>query len=92
MTSGQGCLTSMSGLLERVQPFRGYLGAGIASRQCSRCPSRLPVLHKGQGAIYADQRSSHQCRGCLRGVTIPAMHLYRKGRVGVGLATAVWVT
>ena len=27
MTSGQGCLTSISGLLERVRSFRGYLGA-----------------------------------------------------------------
>ena len=83
---------SISGLLESIQSFRGYLGAGIRSRQHSRCPSRLPAPHKGRGADYMDQRSSHQCKVCLRGFTIAGVHLYGKGRSGVGLISTVWVT
>ena len=39
-----------------------------------------------------DQRSSHRGRGCLRGVTMPGVQSYGKGRAGVGLVSAVWVT
>ena len=92
MTSRQGCPSSVSSLLERIRPFRGYLGARIASRQRSRCPGRLPALREDRGVVYADQRSSNQCRGCLRGFTIAGVQLYGKGRAGVGLASAVWVT
>ena len=67
--------------------FRGYLGARTTSRQRSRCPRRLPVLCKGRGEVYTDQR-----RGCLQGFTIARVHLYGKGRASVGLIFAVWGT
>ena len=56
------------------------------------CPGRLPAPREDRGAVYADQRSSNQCRGCLRGFTIAGVQSYGKGRAGDGLATAVWVT
>ena len=34
----------------------------------------------------------HISKGCLRGVTMPGVHLHEKGKAGDGLVFATWVT
>ena len=90
MTPRQGSPASVSGLVEGIRPFQGYLGARIASRQCSRYPGGLPAPRTDVREIYAEQRSYDHHRGCRRGFTIARVHSYGKGIAGVGFAAADW--
>ena len=67
-------------------------GSVTTYHQCSRCPGRLLAPRENAGAVYADQRSSYQCRGCRRGFTIAGVHSSGRGRAGVGLTTVDSVT
>ena len=90
MTPRQGSPASMSVLVEGIRSFRGYLGARIASRQCSRYPGRLLAPRIDVKDIYVEQRGYHHRRGCWQGFTIARAHSYGKGIAGVGFAAIDW--
>ena len=90
MTPRQGSPASVSGLVEGIGPFRGYLGARVASRQCSRYAGGLLAPRTDVREIYMEQRSYYHRRGCQRGFTIARVHSYGKGIAGVGFAAADW--